>query len=103
MKHTLVRANGAAFHTVKTGRGAPLLLLHGWPEFWLTSFRIAKSRIAPPPKLPLFLRGLAGDEPLANPHSSPDFGSAVSKKTVQSDQPVHRAKSFGFCLAECEC
>jgi pimeloyl-ACP methyl ester carboxylesterase len=31
-----VRANGIAVHGARTGRGAPLLLLHGWPEFWLT-------------------------------------------------------------------
>src|SRR3954454_23295755 len=30
------RANGAAFHVARTGQGKPLLLLHGWPEFWLT-------------------------------------------------------------------
>ena len=36
MKHTMVQANGASFHVVQTGHGAPLLLLHGWPEFWLT-------------------------------------------------------------------
>jgi pimeloyl-ACP methyl ester carboxylesterase len=32
----MIRANGAAFHVVEAGRGAPLLLLHGWPELWLT-------------------------------------------------------------------
>jgi len=36
MQHTSVRANGVSFHTVQVGEGAPLLLLHGWPEFWLT-------------------------------------------------------------------
>lgn len=36
MEHLTVRANGAAFHVARTGRGKPLLLLHGWPEFWLT-------------------------------------------------------------------
>jgi pimeloyl-ACP methyl ester carboxylesterase len=36
MEHRTVRANGAAFHIVQTGTGAPILLLHGWPEFWLT-------------------------------------------------------------------
>lgn len=36
MEHLTVRANGAAFHVARTGRGRPLLLLHGWPEFWLT-------------------------------------------------------------------
>jgi pimeloyl-ACP methyl ester carboxylesterase len=36
MLHASVRANGASFHTVQVGQGAPLLLLHGWPEYWLT-------------------------------------------------------------------
>jgi pimeloyl-ACP methyl ester carboxylesterase len=36
MEHLTVRANNAAFHIAKIGRGPPLLLLHGWPEFWLS-------------------------------------------------------------------
>src|SRR2546430_17465628 len=36
MEHLTVRANGAAFHVARLGAGRPLLLLHGWPEFWLT-------------------------------------------------------------------
>ena len=36
MEHLTVRANDAAFHVARTGHGPPLLLLHGWPEFWLT-------------------------------------------------------------------
>jgi pimeloyl-ACP methyl ester carboxylesterase len=36
MEHLTIEANGAAFHVVQAGRGRPLLLLHGWPEFWLT-------------------------------------------------------------------
>src|SRR5829696_4344243 len=36
MEHMTVRANGADFHVARTGQGAPVLLLHGWPEFWLT-------------------------------------------------------------------
>ncbi|MGY4474956.1 alpha/beta fold hydrolase [Bradyrhizobium sp. USDA 3364] len=36
MEHLTIRANGAAFHVARTGSGPPLLLLHGWPEFWLT-------------------------------------------------------------------
>src|SRR6185437_15807137 len=30
-----VQANGIRIHYVREGRGPPLLLLHGWPEFWL--------------------------------------------------------------------
>ena len=36
MEHLTVKANKAEFHAVRTGRGQPLLLLHGWPEFWMT-------------------------------------------------------------------
>src|SRR5258705_13739664 len=35
MEHLTVRANGAAFHAARTGKGPALLLLHGWPEYWL--------------------------------------------------------------------
>ena len=36
MHHATLRANGVSFHVAQTGHGAPLLFLHGWPEFWLT-------------------------------------------------------------------
>lgn len=31
-----LEANGARFHYARRGSGPPLILLHGWPEFWLT-------------------------------------------------------------------
>jgi pimeloyl-ACP methyl ester carboxylesterase len=36
IEHQRIRANGADFHVARAGQGQPLLLLHGWPEFWLT-------------------------------------------------------------------
>jgi pimeloyl-ACP methyl ester carboxylesterase len=36
MEHLTIAANGAQFHVAKIGAGEPLLMLHGWPEFWLT-------------------------------------------------------------------
>jgi pimeloyl-ACP methyl ester carboxylesterase len=36
MEHLSLRANGARFHVARCGQGPALLLLHGWPEFWLT-------------------------------------------------------------------
>ena len=36
MQHLTLEANGARFHVAQAGEGRPLLLLHGWPEFWQT-------------------------------------------------------------------
>jgi pimeloyl-ACP methyl ester carboxylesterase len=36
MEHLTVQANNADFHVARVGKGPPLLLLHGWPEFWLS-------------------------------------------------------------------
>jgi pimeloyl-ACP methyl ester carboxylesterase len=36
IEHLTISANGATFHVARAGQGKPLLLLHGWPEFWLT-------------------------------------------------------------------
>jgi pimeloyl-ACP methyl ester carboxylesterase len=36
VQHLTVEANDCAFHVARAGEGPPLLLLHGWPEFWLT-------------------------------------------------------------------
>ena len=42
MEHLTIEANGVSFHVARTGSGRPLLLLHGWPEFWLTSEPVIK-------------------------------------------------------------
>ena len=36
VKHTFVETRGFTTHLAEAGSGAPLLLLHGWPEFWAT-------------------------------------------------------------------
>lgn len=36
MEHLSVPVRDATLHVARTGRGPVLLLLHGWPEFWLT-------------------------------------------------------------------
>jgi pimeloyl-ACP methyl ester carboxylesterase len=73
MQHSTVRANGATFHIARTGKGRPLLLLHGWPEFWLTwepvMTRLADrfDVIAPD------LRGFGdSDKPAAKEYGAPD-------------------------------
>ena len=36
IEHSRVAANGIMLHVARMGSGQPLMLLHGWPEFWLT-------------------------------------------------------------------
>ena len=36
IRHAAVEVNGARLHVARLGAGPPLLLLHGWPEFWFT-------------------------------------------------------------------
>ena len=36
IKHETIEANGIPLHVASLGSGPPLLLMHGWPEFWLT-------------------------------------------------------------------
>ena len=75
MEHLTVQANHAAFHIAKIGKGPPLLLLHGWPEFWL-SWEGVMTRLAD--RFTLYAPDLRGfgdsDRPLA-PHG-PDAHAA---------------------------
>ena len=34
--HTFIETRGFTAHVAQRGDGPPLLLLHGWPEFWAT-------------------------------------------------------------------
>lgn len=34
IRHSFVVANGVRHHVAECGAGPPLILLHGWPEFW---------------------------------------------------------------------
>lgn len=35
-RHSFVTARGVRHHVAEAGSGPPLVLLHGWPEFWAT-------------------------------------------------------------------
>jgi pimeloyl-ACP methyl ester carboxylesterase len=36
IQHQHITVNGVRLHVAEAGEGAPLILLHGWPEFWAT-------------------------------------------------------------------
>jgi pimeloyl-ACP methyl ester carboxylesterase len=70
MQQLTVQANGAAFHVARTGKGQPLLLLHGWPEFWL-SWEPVMTRLAD--RFTLYapdLRGFGDSDKPAGPHGA---------------------------------
>ncbi len=75
MEHLTVQANNAAFHVARIGTGRPLLLLHGWPEFWL-SWEPVMTRLAD--RFTLYapdLRGFGDSDKPDGPHG-PDQHAA---------------------------
>lgn len=75
LNHSTIQANGAYLHVVQAGSGAPLLFLHGWPEFWLTwepvMQRLAGSyRVIAPD-----LRGFGDSDKPTGPFSLQDHAS----------------------------
>jgi pimeloyl-ACP methyl ester carboxylesterase len=75
MQHLTVQANGAAFHVVQTGGGSPLLLLHGWPEFWLTWEPVMR-RLADRHRLVVpDLRGFGDSSKPTGPWGAPDHAA----------------------------
>jgi pimeloyl-ACP methyl ester carboxylesterase len=67
IEHLTLRANGASFHVARLGTGKPLVLLHGWPEFWLT-WEPVMNRLAD--RHTLFAPDLRGFGDSDKPHGS---------------------------------
>ena len=79
IQHDTIEANGVRFHVASLGAGPPLVLLHGWPEFWLTWEPV--------------MRRLAGSYRLIAPDLR-GFGASAGPDTAPSDQvgpDVHAA------------
>lgn len=75
--HRSVRANGASFHVAVSGEGPPLLLLHGWPETWLTWDRLIE-RLSP--HYTLYapdLRGFGDSDKPDGPFASKDHAKDI--------------------------
>src|SRR6478609_553366 len=72
MRHQALRVNGASLHIAELGTGTPLLLLHGWPEFWLTwepvMARLASRHTLIAPDL----RGFGDSDKPTGPFGPPD-------------------------------
>src|SRR3954469_6809999 len=83
--HDFVEANGVRFHYVAAGDGPPLVLLHGFPEFWYTWHHLI-------PPLAERFRVLAPDMRGYNETSKPKTGYDV--RTL-SDDVVAFAAALG--------
>jgi pimeloyl-ACP methyl ester carboxylesterase len=75
-RHQHAEIDGARLHYVRVGRGQPLILLHGWPELWLT-WRPVMERLAGRFDLiALDLRGFGGS---ADPGAVPSADVGVER------------------------
>jgi len=82
-----VRVADTPFHYARCGSGVPLLLLHGWPEFWLTWKKV--------------MERLAGRFDLVAPDLR-GFGKSGDPDPAPSDQvgpAVHAADMIGLADA----
>lgn len=76
IEHLHVAARGLRFHVARAGAGRPLLLLHGWPEFWLSWEPVMRRLADRFTLLAPDLRGF-GDSDKPNPEPSDQAGSDV--------------------------
>ena len=81
MEHLTLRAAGASFHVARAGGGKPLVLLHGWPEFWATWEPVMRRLAARFTLVAPDLRGFgASDKPGGQPGAS--WGAAEHARDV---------------------
>ena len=101
IQHSTIEANGARFHVAETGKGRPLLLLHGWPEFWFTwepvMTRLAdRFRLIAPD-----LRGFGDSDKPTGPFGPHDHASDLLELVNQLGIEKHQhAESLGIAEAD---
>ena len=69
-RHDTVRVNGVAVHYVTGGRGAPLVLLHGWTQTWRAWRRVMPALAARYTLVVPDLRGFGDSEKPAGPYDN---------------------------------
>jgi len=65
----LVKANGININVAEIGAGPPILLLHGWPEFWFTWAKIMPSLAQKFRLIAPDLRGFGGTDKIPTGYS----------------------------------
>ena len=93
MEHLTVEANGAAFHVARAGSGPALILLHGWPEFWLAWEPLMRRLADRYTLLAPDLRGFGDSDKPAGPFG-PD-GHAADMLALLDALGIHRIGVVG--------
>ncbi|MDE8349368.1 MAG: alpha/beta hydrolase [Acidocella sp.] len=76
----LISANGITLRVTETGQGRPLLLLHGWPEFWFTWAKIMPHLAANFRLIAPDLRGFGGSD-----KTPPGYSTAMTAEQHAND------------------
>ncbi len=77
MQHERIRANGVELHLARAGAGRPLLLMHGWPEFWWTWEPVMQRLASRFTLIAPDFRGFGASEKPAGDAQSAEAGSPV--------------------------
>ncbi|MDP4021666.1 alpha/beta hydrolase [Methylobacterium sp. NEAU 140] len=75
VEHLSVAANGANLHVARLGSGPPLLLLHGWPEFWWTWEPVMERLASRHTLIAPDLRGFGDSDKPDGPFAPPDHAA----------------------------
>lgn len=77
MRHDRIEVNGVGLHVARLGEGRPLLLLHGWPEFWWTWEPVMQRLAGRFALIAPDFRGFGDSDKPAGDSPSAEAGSAV--------------------------
>ncbi len=93
--HHFKDINGIRLHYVREGRGTPVILLHGWPEFWWSWHRTIPALSTGFDIIAPDLRGF-GDSVVASPRNSDLAGPATHAADVIALADALGLERFGI-------
>ncbi|MGB7183958.1 MAG: alpha/beta hydrolase [Burkholderiaceae bacterium] len=93
--HSNIKANGIDMHVARAGNGLPLVLLHGWPEFWYAWHKLVPLLSD---KFELIMPDLRGFGATEKPHKHPSDqdNAAVMAEDIYALAGALGLKQFGL-------
>ncbi|HEX5749975.1 MAG TPA: alpha/beta hydrolase [Archangium sp.] len=91
-RHETAQVNGLTLHYVRGGAGAPLVLLHGWPETWYEWHRVMPSLAERYTVIVPDLRGAGESSKPAEGYTKKQMAEDIYQLVRQIgfvDQPIH--------------